>query len=483
MRIFQEGYLWNVSGTWAALADDVSNGELYRPLMSPIGYGGTRFFPLHFVLHGALVAIGLPMRFAGHAISVMSALLLVYAGYRGLCRLGASRGLALAGGILALASRTAVMGAAGIRGDLLPVAIGIAGLAFLPRDKQDSFLPSAVLFGLAVLAKPTLVWPACGAFIALAASGQVRRSFLVTGSAAALTILGLVGAMAWSHGEMYESFRAVASGGGFSLEELRGNLGYVRPGDVGWAAGALVLWAFNGRAALKDPYFASLLVCIPVTIILFAGKGIHVNHFVDVSTIGALAMISSIAHAGAPITRLARALLVTATLLGVAEFAFLDGMLIKRGELDRVVAAIKPGANPLLSENPWIPVLAGERPFLLDAFSLQQMRLSSPVLHKDLLDRIDQCQFRAVVLLGQIERNPGWYADAHFGLGFEEHLRASYSFAGIVGAHAIYLPNCTSSAATALTLTPGSTVETETVSDRSTKPSRVTELVRWLRGR
>jgi hypothetical protein len=336
---------------------------------------------------------------------------------------------------------------------------------------------------MAVLAKPTLVWPACGAFIALAASGQVRRCFLITGSAAVVTILGLVGAMVWSHGEMLESLRAVAGGGGFTLQELRGHLKYVRPGDVGWAVGGLVLWAFNGRAALKDPYFTSLLVCIPITIILFAGKGIHVNHLVDISTIGALATISSIAHAGAPMTRLTRVVLVLATLFGVAEFAFLDGMLIKHGELERVVAAIKPGTAPILSEDPWIPVLAGERPFVLDAFSLQEMRRSSPLLQKDLLDRVDQCQFRAVVLLGPLERNTEWYAEVHFGSGFAEHLRATYSFAGIVGAHAIYLPNCTSSAATALALAPDLTGETESVTDRLTRPSLIDALVHWLRGR
>src|SRR5271154_4352746 len=144
-RIYQGGYLSYVSGTWAALADDVAHGELYRPLISPLGYGGTRYFPLHFVLHGALVAIGVPMRMAGHAISVLSAVLLVCSGAIGLYRLGASRGLACAGGVLALASRTAVMGAAGIRGDLLPVALGVAGLALVPRDDEEPVAGASAL--------------------------------------------------------------------------------------------------------------------------------------------------------------------------------------------------------------------------------------------------------------------------------------------------------------------------------------------------
>jgi hypothetical protein len=482
-RIYQGGYLSYVSGTWASLADDVAHGELYRPLVSPLGYGGTRYFPLYFVLHGALVAIGVPIRFAGHSISVLSAVLLVCSGAIGLHRLGASRGLACAGGVLALVSRTAVMGAAGIRGDLLPVALGVAGLAFLPRTRRESALPSVLLFGLAVLAKPNVVWPTCGALIALAASGQIRRSVLIAASAAGLTIIGLLGAMVWSHGEMLDSFRAVATGGGFSLEHLRGNLSYVRPGELAWVAGGLGLWAFRGRAALKDPYFASLLVCFPITIVLFANRGIHVNHFVDVTTLGALAMISSLSYIGAQMTRVSSVAVILATLLGVVDFTFLDGMTIRHGELDRVATAIGRGSEPILSENPWIPIIAGERPFVLDAFSLEETRRASPLLQSDLLDRLDKCRFRAVVLLGLLKGNEDWYTHAAFGAGFTEHLSASYSFAGIVGAHAVYLPRCESSAVSTLSLPPGSAVETETVMDRGGQPSRLRVLVDWLRGR
>lgn len=481
-RIYAGGYLSHVSGAWATLADDVAHGVLYRPLISDLGYGGTRYMPLHFVLQGLLIAMGFPARVAGHAISVFSAILLVWAGARGLQRLGASRPLAWAGGILALASRAAVMGAAGIRGDLLPVALGIAGLALLPRSERERILPSVLFLGLAVLAKPTEVWAACGALIALSAAGQIRRAIVLTASAAGITLLGVAGALAWSHGQMLASFRAVGSGGGFSFRGLRENVVYVRPGDLIWVAAGLGLWAVRGRDALKDPYFAALLVCLPITVLLFAGQGIHTNHLVDVTTLGTLATFSAIVHAGGQPSRAAQVLVVAATLLGLAEVTFLDGMLVKHGELDRAAAAIIPGRDPILSEDPWIPVLAGERPFLMDPFSLAQTRRTSPELEKDFFDRLDHCRFRAVVLLGRLEGNEAWYTQSHFGPGFAEHLSAAYSFAGIVGAHAIYLPRCTGSGAQALRPAPGSEVETETITDRGSRPSRITTLVRRLRG-
>src|ERR1041385_5313521 len=69
-RILQGGYLTHVSGAWAALADDVAHGVLYRPLLSSLGYGGTRYFPLYFLLHGLLARAGLPLLAGGHLLSL-----------------------------------------------------------------------------------------------------------------------------------------------------------------------------------------------------------------------------------------------------------------------------------------------------------------------------------------------------------------------------------------------------------------------------
>src|SRR4051812_41856919 len=69
-RIAEGGYLTYVSGAWATLADDAAHGVLYRPLVSELGYGGTRYFPLHPILHGALMHLGLAARSAGHLLSL-----------------------------------------------------------------------------------------------------------------------------------------------------------------------------------------------------------------------------------------------------------------------------------------------------------------------------------------------------------------------------------------------------------------------------
>jgi len=48
-----DSHLDHVAGVWIALALDLKNGTFYRAASGPLGYGGTRFFPLYFCLHAA----------------------------------------------------------------------------------------------------------------------------------------------------------------------------------------------------------------------------------------------------------------------------------------------------------------------------------------------------------------------------------------------------------------------------------------------
>ena len=473
-RIFESGYLNHVSGSWAALADDTAHGDLYRPLLSSLGYGGTRNFPLHIIVHGALVALGLPVRFAGHLISLLSAASVVLAGAIAFGRRGASHRVAWSLGLLTLASRTAIMGAAGIRGDLFPVALGLLGLALVPRDDDDATWPSALLLGLAVLAKPTLAWAPAGAVGSLFFARRWRTAAATTVLAGAVAGLGLVAVESASHGNMLASFKACASGGGFSLSTLLGAMGYFRPGDLVWILGGVGFTLFQGRRALSDPLRVAGLVCLPVTIFVFTSKGTHVNHLLDATVIGAIAL--GIQFLETPASKLARWTLVAGTVFGCAEAILLGNVYLKHGELDQAALALPRGTDPVLAEQPWIPVLVGERAFVVDSYNLLQTRRTIPAVNHDLLERIDHCGFRAIVLLGKVDRSPWWYDQSQFGPGFREHLLTSYGFSRVVGAHAMYLPRC---AATALPLAAGP--EGETVLERMERPNMLHVIVERVR--
>jgi hypothetical protein len=490
-RIAQSGYLTDVSGAWAALADDFAHGVLYRPIVSELGYGGTRYFPLHIVLHGGLVWLGLSVRVAGHVVSLISAVLLVAAAAYAMRKRGATREWGIAIGLLTLASRTTFMAVGGIRGDLLAVALGVAGLALVPLvehgasplrvSRNASIAPAALCFAFTLLAKPTLAWAPAGAFVALVVQGQLRSALKLAVIVGAVTGVGMGLAQLASHGAMLESFRAFGSGGGFSLRKLVGSLSFVRPGEAMWIVGgvAVTLWRF--KQSLRDPIGASVLICFVVTLVLYTSEGIHINHLIDSVVLGALAI--GMAVLDAPSKRWPTLLFGAAAALGVLEALLLDAMVLKRGELERAAEAIPAGDAPILSEQPWIPILAGERVFMVDAFNLAHMRVTTPSVDRDLLDRLDQCRFRAVLLIGPAHPGDWWYQKARFGLGFTEHLLANYAYRGVVGAHALYLPQC-GVPERERAVVHESAAEEDTVLARGGKPNALkVKLTSWLHGK
>src|SRR5437762_13098724 len=59
------------SGVWAALAQDFAKGVFYRPTYSAFGFGGTRYMPLFFVVHGVLIRLAFDPVTAGGVLTVL----------------------------------------------------------------------------------------------------------------------------------------------------------------------------------------------------------------------------------------------------------------------------------------------------------------------------------------------------------------------------------------------------------------------------
>src|SRR5208283_321204 len=57
------------AGVLMAMAADLKHGVFYRPLYGPEGYGGTRYFPLYFVLHALLMKLGIPVLLGAYLLS------------------------------------------------------------------------------------------------------------------------------------------------------------------------------------------------------------------------------------------------------------------------------------------------------------------------------------------------------------------------------------------------------------------------------
>src|SRR5581483_2524797 len=69
------------SSIWVALAWDAAHGEFYRPVISAIGYGGTRYMPLLFLLHAALLKLGFDPIWSGVVLMQMSVVAAAFALY------------------------------------------------------------------------------------------------------------------------------------------------------------------------------------------------------------------------------------------------------------------------------------------------------------------------------------------------------------------------------------------------------------------
>jgi hypothetical protein len=167
------------AGVWTALATDAAGGVFYRPIESAIGFGGTRYFPLHFLLQAGLIRLGLDPLVAGHTLELGSGVLLIAGAYRLMRRLGVAAALAGPAAVFTMITAAGQFALGSIRGDLLPVAIVVWALAVVVREPSEenpspppspgltgrgrsgihgfsaSIFISALLFVLAFAAKPT----------------------------------------------------------------------------------------------------------------------------------------------------------------------------------------------------------------------------------------------------------------------------------------------------------------------------------------
>src|ERR1700733_10928079 len=123
-----DSHLDHVSGAWGALAADLRAGVFYRAPFGPEGYGGTRFFPLFFCLHGLGILLSGSWRFSGYLLSAISIIALLAGVYRLLRSLGIDRSLSVAACAAVLAGSSVQDAFLTIREDGLAAALNVWGV-------------------------------------------------------------------------------------------------------------------------------------------------------------------------------------------------------------------------------------------------------------------------------------------------------------------------------------------------------------------
>jgi len=404
----------HTSGVWIALADDVAHGDFYRPLQSELGTGGTRYMPLFFVLHGALIKAGLAPLTAGVLLTLGSAAALVMAIAALLRRLEVPRAIAWPAALLLPGAVSFEMMLLTVKGDFLAAALNLAGVAVALDWRRAGgharLLLAAALFAAAFLTKITTVFGLAAVCVWLAGRREWRPAARLLGASGLLMLAG-VGLALWaSDGRMLASFRTVASGDTDWSFALTAPLRFLSEcgGDplacilfVG-AAGAVVLAPAGDRGLFR--WFAGATAA--VTLVIFASPGTGANHLIDplALAVTGLALLLGRADRGRAWSGLA----VAAFGLGVAV-TWLPGVPSIRSFFIRhhrpEIAAVEEfarragaPARPMFSENPVIPIIAGERPFVADLFNLELMVRRDPARRRELLDWLRTGKFSSVVL-------------------------------------------------------------------------------------
>lgn len=220
----------NAPGTWAAIAIDARNGLFYRPIVSSVGYGGTRYAPVIVVIYAGLLRLGLDPFTSGFILGLAATASVVSGLFLLMRQLRTPPAVAAPLAVFALAAACIRLNILGIRGDILPLGLTLWGFIFIVRFDHLSKTPgrhwglliAAALFSLAAATKITSVYGIATAALWLLIRGQFRPAVLLSVAWGILMLIFVLATQWASGGRAIAIFRLCAGGGGGLRQILHG---------------------------------------------------------------------------------------------------------------------------------------------------------------------------------------------------------------------------------------------------------------------
>jgi len=461
------------SGVWAALANDFAEGVLYRPVFDESGYGGTRYMPLFFVLYGSLISLFHDPVTAGFSLSLATLVFLDLGIYFLLREIETPKSIAVPLTFLVHASISLQLLTLETRGDFLASGMNVWGillaLKHLRTHSWGILTLSVLCFVGALFTKFTTIGGL--AVLAFYFLIQEKRSsaFYLTGLTTVSTLALLWGINELSQGNALASFQACILGG-FNFDY----------------ALKTPLWFIS--VAIQDPFFLALL-CLAVylmtrikpghwksfvplyfgwtlisTFAIFSSPGTDGNHLIDLL----IASILVLALQFQKDEKFSKAYNFCFLFLIVGNlFMAIPGTIsIKdhiepigrptRDTIRAIAEELGPKRKNLLSENPLIPLLMGQRPIVMDPFSLRIIAQKFPEVRADFIHKIENHFFGAIVLLDwssapldQLENAMAehsslgvdrFYGEVHFPPGFLDLMKKYYFLSFVKRPYVVYEP-------------------------------------------
>jgi hypothetical protein len=449
-------------GVYAGLAMSLNQGVFYPELYDGSRYAGTRYMPLHFVLHAGLARLTGEYLASGKLLTYGLTLALfaqLFCVLRGL-RCGVPAALALPS--VVVLTWPGLLACTTIRGDLLPAVIQLGALQVVAGGTSwRRAVLAALLCTLALLSKLNAGW--AGLAIAWYYFGRQRRLGFVLAAAWALSAAGSVLALDWlSQGRMLANLRALAAPGLFRLGAVLAPLTFLfRVGQSGAVLSLVVplavvecVQAFRQRRTTV--YHLALPCCVLTTMPIFLDKGVVGNHLIDlvvlcVPLLGCLwAGLPEVSGARLDLRLPLALLLVWGLFLAWATTLVGPCLEVVRSHQDGSAAGHYPARplatligpdEPILSSDPWLSIARGHLPVVLDPCSLARFCHTRPELTEPLRVRIRRQEFRWVVLENSLD-DPGQLAWADLSLGgtIVQAVRDSYQLHSQGKGYFVYAP-------------------------------------------
>lgn len=449
-----DAYMDHVSGIWIALANDLCHGVFYRPLYGPLGYGGTRYFPLVFVLEAGLMKVGGGPIVMGHLLSLAATLALMAGIYVLLRKLGVDRLLAFCSSVFVLCSESTQLALLSIRGDVLPAALVIWG--FVACCAVDigtrQLIFAAVLFTLAFSAKITAAYALGAAFMFFLLSGRRRQAWTLARLGALGFSMVIAAMLIASHGRALEVLKACLLGGEgvTSILHTPQRLAlYSGAQDVAGylflVLAAAVLLSRPERIWREIPPLFFIFAGV-TTLIIFGSPGVIYNHLIDLHCASIILLAVWISRSDQAHASLGLAFLALAALLSIfpagRNLHSGDDTVPRRGDFQVAIQIAKNNPRPILAENPLIPILAGQTPYVLDPFMFKMLSQRNSHFVDPLWKKLQKKEFSAVILENDPSSRWGrrWYQKLHFGEGFVRNVLDNYKLSQAMNGEYIYLP-------------------------------------------
>lgn len=444
-------------GVWIALAQQFNVEGLYPPIFDGVHYGGVRYMPGPFVLHGLVARITGEYLVSGKLLAIVATAALLALLYVTLVRFGSTRALALGLTATVVAGGAGLLGGTSMGGDVLPVLFQLGAVTLILRERSDARMVGAgALCTLALLSRFNALWAPLAIAVWLWRRDR-RRLLVFAGSFVGIASVSLALLHVLSDGRMYDNLVRFAAGGILSVgDTVTSPLRFLDAVFEGAAATWVLLpVAAFGLLVLRrvEPsiFALSLLFAAGILLAVFADIGTGPNQLVDLTVLVAL-VTGQLVAASRDRGREVFASVVAVALVWVT---FTGVVVHMRGDLKEAGRIALGAASPyrpdplaeqvpadasLLSEDPGLPSLRGQTPVVFDPFMLNRIDRQDPRLVDDLVERIRGQEFDALVLVETLEGNDEWWGDYHFGTRVVEAMRDSYEWERTLAGYHLYRP-------------------------------------------